>query len=124
MKNFPSRFRTGERKNKLANARRISLRRYSMKRRMSRRVPSGGFDKALLDFFCGCHNVEVHFQRFKVSATEKMTKAFLKGRYEKLSFALSNRRAQKQISERAKNFAETLFNEAADEPTSAKRRIR
>jgi hypothetical protein len=41
----------------------------------------------------------------------------------KLRKALSSRRAQKQISERAKNFAETLFRETVDEPITAKHKI-
>jgi hypothetical protein len=56
--------------------------------------------------------------------SEELTKTFLKKCYKKLPFALSSRTAQKQIKERAENFAETLFKEPAQEPTTAKRRIR
>jgi hypothetical protein len=55
---------------------------------------------------------------------KKLTKDFLEKCYTKLSFALTNTEAQKQISERAKTFAETLFKEAVNEPATAKRRIR
>jgi hypothetical protein len=41
-----------------------------------------------------------------------------------LQFALPAAEAQKQIAERAETFAEALFKETADEPVTAKRRIK
>lgn len=52
------------------------------------------------------------------------TREYLEGLYKKLPFALPAADAQKQIAERADTFAEKLFNETADEPTTAKRKIR
>jgi hypothetical protein len=60
----------------------------------------------------------------KKPGNEKRTKAFLEKCYAKLPFALPNEQAQKQISDRAATFAEILFKETADEPKTAKRRIR
>ena len=55
---------------------------------------------------------------------EERTRLFLEGCYRKLGFALPTKEAQKQISKRAETFAETLFGATADEPLSAKRKIR
>jgi hypothetical protein len=55
---------------------------------------------------------------------EKKTKRFLETCYGKLPFALPNAEAQKKISDHADTFAETLFKESADEPTTSKRKIR
>jgi Type IV secretion-system coupling protein DNA-binding domain len=60
----------------------------------------------------------------KRPGNEKRTKRFLEKCYKKLSFALPTAQAQKQIAHRAENFAHSLFSESADEPSSAKRRIR
>ena len=60
----------------------------------------------------------------KKPGSVERTKRFLEKCYKKLPFALPSAEAQKQISERAENFAETLLNETADEPTTAKRRVR
>ena len=60
----------------------------------------------------------------KMPGSQKLTNAFLRKRYKKLSFALSSRKAKKQISDRAKNFAASLLEEAVEEPTTAKRKIR
>jgi hypothetical protein len=60
----------------------------------------------------------------KRPGNEERTKRFLEKCYKKLPFALSKAAAQKQIDERAETFAETLLNETADEPTTARRRIR
>jgi len=54
----------------------------------------------------------------------KRAKRFLEKCYQKLPFALPAAEAQKQIAERAEIFAEKLFNETADEPATAKRKIR
>lgn len=59
----------------------------------------------------------------KVPGSGARTERFLEGCYEKLEFALPIAEAQKQIKERAENF-ETLVEEAAEEPQTAKRRIR
>ncbi len=55
---------------------------------------------------------------------EDRAKRFLEGCYKKLPFALPAADAQEQIAERAETFSETLFRETADEPTTAKRKIR
>jgi hypothetical protein len=60
----------------------------------------------------------------KKPGNEKRTSRFLEKCYKKLPFALPAADAQKQIADRAETFAEKLFNETADEPTTAKRRIR
>lgn len=60
----------------------------------------------------------------KKPGDEKRAKAFLEKCYKKLPFALPSAEAQKQIADRAASFADLLFKEAADEPKSAKRRIR
>ena len=60
----------------------------------------------------------------KKPGSEDRTKPFLEKCYKKLPFALPAIDAQKQIADRAETFAETLFKETADEPTTAKRRIR
>ena len=60
----------------------------------------------------------------KRPGSEERTKRFLEKCYKKLPFALPSADAQKQVSERAANFAETLFKEATDEPVTAKRRVR
>jgi hypothetical protein len=54
----------------------------------------------------------------------KRAKEFLERCYAKLPFALARADAQKKIADRAETFAEKLFSEAADEPATAKRRIR
>jgi hypothetical protein len=56
--------------------------------------------------------------------SEERTKAFLSRCYEKLPFALPSAQAQKQLAERAETFTDTLFREFADEPITAKRRVR
>jgi hypothetical protein len=61
----------------------------------------------------------------KRPGNEKRTQRFLEECYAKLPFALPTAEAQKQITDRADTFAETLLlKESADEPASAKRRIR
>jgi hypothetical protein len=60
----------------------------------------------------------------KRPGNEKRTKRFLEKCYKKLPFALPTADAQKQITDRAESFAESLMKEASDEPTSAKRKIR
>lgn len=55
---------------------------------------------------------------------EKRTKRYLEKCYNKLPFALPAAEAQRQITDRERTFAETLFNETADEPLTAKRKIR
>jgi hypothetical protein len=60
----------------------------------------------------------------KKPGSEKRTRAFLEKCYAKLPFARPIAQAQKLIADRAATFAETLFTETADEPPTAKRRIR
>jgi hypothetical protein len=60
----------------------------------------------------------------RVPSSEERTKRYLDRCYEKLPFALPLATAQKQLADRAENFAERLFNEVADAPITAKRRIR
>lgn len=60
----------------------------------------------------------------KKPGNEERTKRFLEGCYKKLPFALPGAEAKKQIAERAETFAEVLLGETADEPSTAKRRIR
>jgi hypothetical protein len=60
----------------------------------------------------------------KRPGNEKKTKRFLEKCYKKLPFALPTADARKQITDRAATFAETLLKESADEPATAKRRIR
>lgn len=60
----------------------------------------------------------------RMPSSEERTKRYLARAYEKLPFALPSDQAQKQLSDRAENFAETLLKEASDEPTTSKRRIR
>jgi len=60
----------------------------------------------------------------KKPGSEYRTKRFLEKCYKKLPFALPGAEAQKQITDRAETFAERLFDETADEPVSAKRRVR
>ena len=60
----------------------------------------------------------------EMPGNEKKTKRFLEKCYRKLPFALPAEEARRLISERAESFAEKLFKEAADEPVSAKRKIR
>jgi hypothetical protein len=59
----------------------------------------------------------------KRPGNEKRTRKFLESCYSKLSFALPNEVAQKQIDERAKSLFEDL-NRTTEEPTTAKRRVR
>ena len=60
----------------------------------------------------------------KKPGNEDRTKRFLERGYKKLPFALSAADAQKQIADRAETFTEKLLSETADEPTTAKRRIK
>jgi hypothetical protein len=60
----------------------------------------------------------------KVPSSAERTKGFLAKCYKGLPFALPASEAQKQLSDRAATFADTLFKEAAREPSTAKRRIR
>lgn len=60
----------------------------------------------------------------KRPGNHERTKQFLERCYKKLPFALPAADAQKQIHDRAETFAEELFKETADEPLTAKRRIR
>jgi hypothetical protein len=59
----------------------------------------------------------------KVPSNPARTKAFLERQYKKLPFAISGEQALKQVTDRAKNFANDLFKEAAQEPITIKRRI-
>jgi hypothetical protein len=59
----------------------------------------------------------------KPPATAERTKKFLDNCYAKLPFALPTVTAQKQLADRAKNFADDLLNEVANAPVTAKRRI-
>ncbi len=56
--------------------------------------------------------------------SEGRTKAFLERCYEKLPFALPGKKALEVVSGRAETFAERLIEESADEPKTAKRKIR
>jgi hypothetical protein len=60
----------------------------------------------------------------KVPSTPESRKEFLARHYAKLPFALPASEAQKQISDRADTFVEDLFKDLAQEPATAKRRIR
>src|ERR1017187_4794878 len=60
----------------------------------------------------------------KKPGSVERTKRFLEKCYKKLPFALPSAEAQKQISERADNFVARVMETAADEPTTAKRRVR
>jgi len=60
----------------------------------------------------------------KMPTTAERRKRFLQQAYEKLPFALRTATAQKQLTDRAENFTEILLKELADEPTTAKRRVR
>jgi hypothetical protein len=60
----------------------------------------------------------------KKPGNESRTKQFLEKCYKKLPFALPAVEAQRQITENSEKFAKKLFNETADEPVTAKRRIR
>jgi hypothetical protein len=60
----------------------------------------------------------------KRPGNEKKTQRFLEKCYKKLPFSLPTAEAQKQIADRADTFAETLLKESADEPATAKRKIR
>jgi hypothetical protein len=60
----------------------------------------------------------------KRPGNEERTRRFREKCYKKLPFALPTAQAQKQIADRAKAFAETLFKLASDEPATSKRRIR
>jgi len=59
----------------------------------------------------------------KMPGSAERTKRFLDRCYEKLPFALPRANAQKQLADRAENFAGNLFKQVIDEP-AAKRRIR
>lgn len=60
----------------------------------------------------------------RVPSSPARTKEFLDRQYQNLPFALSGEQALKQIADRAENFADELFKEAAQEPTKIKRRVR
>ena len=60
----------------------------------------------------------------QIPAKAERTKKYLGRCYEKLPFALPSATAQKQLADRAESFTEKLFNEAAQEPATVKRRIR
>jgi hypothetical protein len=60
----------------------------------------------------------------KKPGNERKTREFLERCYGKLPFALPSVEAQKQIADRADTFVETVLRESADEPATAKRRIR
>jgi len=60
----------------------------------------------------------------KPPALPERTKRYLATCYEKLPFALPATKAHQQISDRAKTFAQELFQQASGEPTTAKRRIK
>jgi hypothetical protein len=60
----------------------------------------------------------------KKPGSEERTKCFLEECYQKLPFALPSAEAQKQISGREASLLETLFKETADEPATAKQRLR
>lgn len=59
----------------------------------------------------------------KMPSSQERTKRFLERHYGKLPFALTSGQAEKQIKERAEKFADELFKEAADDISTAKRRI-
>jgi hypothetical protein len=60
----------------------------------------------------------------KKPGSVERTKRFLEKCYKKLPFALPTAEAERQISERAENFVARVMETAADEPATAKRRIR
>jgi hypothetical protein len=60
----------------------------------------------------------------KSSGSAEQTKDFLEKCYAKLPFALRSAEAERQICERADSLAKSLFKETADEPKTAKRRVR
>jgi hypothetical protein len=60
----------------------------------------------------------------KAPSSPERIRRFLDRCYEKLPFALPGEKAQKQITDRAKNFGAELLNEDADAPVIDKRRIR
>lgn len=60
----------------------------------------------------------------KTPGSKELTSDFLESIYKTLPFALSGADAKEQITERAKSFAESLLKGTADEPGTAKRRIR
>jgi hypothetical protein len=60
----------------------------------------------------------------KMPGSDERTKRFLQQAYEKLPFALTSAAAQKHLADRARTFTDDLFREAANEPSTAKRRIR
>ena len=59
-----------------------------------------------------------------VPTSEKLVTRYIENLYKKLPFALPGATVQKKLTARAKGFAETLLNDAADAPKTAKRRIR
>lgn len=59
----------------------------------------------------------------KLPGSAERTKRYLDLCYAKFPFALPGAQAQKQLADRAENFADTLFKEIAAEPTSTKRRL-
>jgi len=60
----------------------------------------------------------------KAPSSAEATKKFLTRAYEQLPFAISGEQAQKQLDDRAKNFADDILKTASDEPVTSKRRIR
>ena len=60
----------------------------------------------------------------KMPGSDARTKRYLDRCYKKLPFALPSATAQKQITDRAANFADTLLKELTDDLSTAKRRIR
>jgi hypothetical protein len=60
----------------------------------------------------------------KVPTSEKRVTRYIERLYEKLPFALPSAKVQKKLAERAAEFTGTVLNDAADAPTTAKRRIR
>ena len=60
----------------------------------------------------------------KMPASPERTKRYLDRCYEKLPFALSGEKAQKQIVDRAENFADSILDEAENAPVKMKRKVR
>jgi hypothetical protein len=60
----------------------------------------------------------------KVPTSEEMVTRYIENLYKKMPFALPRAKAQQKLKERAEGFAATVFNDMADAPTTAKRRIR
>ena len=60
----------------------------------------------------------------KMPSSPERTKCFLDRCYTKLPFALPSEKAQKQVANRAENFADSLFKEANNDICSVKRKIK